>query len=218
MALPVLAGSNISSSYIGVLHVNQAAAAALPASGTVVVNDGSGNASALAVGRANQGAVVTGAFTANGLTYPATAGGVTALIDLIYPVGAIFISVSTTNPGTYLTGTTWVATAAGKFIVGVGTGIDALGASFTTLSGNDLVTGEYRHTLITAELAAHTHGLATLGRGQADGNSTAVSQHVLFDTIGAAGATPNTADSTGSDQSHNNIPPYFGVYAWQRTA
>ncbi len=40
-------------------------------------------------------------------------------IDIIYPVGSIYISVNNVNPGTYMTGTTWAAFGSGKTIVGV---------------------------------------------------------------------------------------------------
>ena len=40
-----------------------------------------------------------------------------ALINIIYPIGAIIQSTVLTNPGTYITGTTWVAYGAGQVLV-----------------------------------------------------------------------------------------------------
>ena len=40
-----------------------------------------------------------------------------ALINIIYPIGAIIQSTVITNPGTYITGTTWVAYGAGQVLV-----------------------------------------------------------------------------------------------------
>jgi hypothetical protein len=218
MALPNLAGNAINTSYVGVLHVNGASPSAIPASGVTVVSDGNGNSSSLSVGRAGNGATVTGTFIANGLTFPGSGGGVTTLVDLIYPVGSIYLSVAATNPGTYFTGTTWIAIAQGKMLMGTGTGTDKNGNTFTGLSGDDVLTGEYTHQLTTGEMPAHSHQLNTLGLGQADGNTTNADQGVLFNSIGISGASSNSTGSAGGALAHNNIPPYFGVNIWQRTA
>ena len=41
------------------------------------------------------------------------------LVDIIYPIGSIFISVSSTSPETLFEGTTWVPFAEGRTLVGV---------------------------------------------------------------------------------------------------
>ena len=58
----------------------------------------------------NMDTKITGNFTINNKT----------IFDLIYPVGSIYISVNSTNPGN-LFGGTWVAWGAGRVPVGVNT-------------------------------------------------------------------------------------------------
>jgi hypothetical protein len=47
-----------------------------------------------------------------------------SLVNLIYPIGAIYISVNSADPGTIWSGTTWVAFGAGRTLVGIDSGDD----------------------------------------------------------------------------------------------
>lgn len=57
---------------------------------------------------------------ANAVTYSSINFGNKSLIDLVYPVGSIYMSVNNTNP-TSLFGGTWVAWGSGRVPVGVNT-------------------------------------------------------------------------------------------------
>lgn len=72
----------------------------------------------------------------------------------IYPVGAIYISTSNTNPGTFLGGT-WVAFGTGKTIVGV----DTSNSSFNSVEKTG---GSQTKTLATINLPSHTHSIPAL--------------------------------------------------------
>lgn len=52
-----------------------------------------------------------------------------SIIDIVYPVGSIYISYSSTNPGTLWHGTTWQREAEGRCIIGLGTGYPTVGAT-----------------------------------------------------------------------------------------
>lgn len=67
-----------------------------------------------------------------------------------FPVGAVFISVVATNPGTLLGYGTWTALAAGRVLVG----IDATQTEFDT---NGETGGAKTHTLTSTEMPSHTH-------------------------------------------------------------
>ena len=45
-----------------------------------------------------------------------------SLVNLVYPIGAVYISVNSADPGTIWTGTTWVAFGEGRTLVGQGQG------------------------------------------------------------------------------------------------
>ena len=125
------------------------------------------------------------------------------LIDVIYPVGSIYMSVSNTSPSV-LFGGTWEQIE-DKFLL-------ASGTTYT----NGTTGGEATHTLTTNEIPSHLHREA---------NSTVVyneSSSNRFATSGsgtkisfATNLDINT-NSTGGGQAHNNMPPYLTVNVWKR--
>lgn len=70
-------------------------------------------------------------------------------LDLMYPVGSIYISINDTNPST-LFGGTWERFAQGKTLVGVNESED----EFDTVQKTG---GEKTHKLTTTEMPAHNH-------------------------------------------------------------
>lgn len=72
---------------------------------------------------------------------------VKTIIDIVYPVGSIYISYASTNPGTLWPGTTWAREAEGRCIIGLGTGYPTVGAE----GGSETV------TLTTSQIPSHTH-------------------------------------------------------------
>jgi hypothetical protein len=71
------------------------------------------------------------------------------ILNVFYPVGTIYQSVSDVNPGTFMGGT-WTAWGAGKFIVGVDTGQ----TEFDTVEETG---GAKKINLTSAQLPAHAH-------------------------------------------------------------
>lgn len=130
-----------------------------------------------------------------------------SILSLIYPVGSIYISVVSTNPGT-LFGGTWTAFGAGKTLVG-------LNASETEFDTVEETGGAKTHTLQTTEIPSHTHSktqnISTTG-ANADAN-------YMPPVTGTVSTTRSfTTDATGGGGSHNNLQPYIVVYMWKRTA
>lgn len=88
-------------------------------------------------------------------------------INLFFPVNSIKISVDNVNPGTYLTGTTWVAWGAGRAVVGVGsngtntyTSEQTFGADTCTLTAAQCGVNTHTHAH-TLAAPAHTHAGTT---------------------------------------------------------
>jgi hypothetical protein len=140
------------------------------------------------------------------------------LLNLVYPVGSIYMSTAAANPGT-LFGGTWEAFGAGRVLIGAGTGKDTRNESRTFAAG--AAAGEYNHALTVNELAAHEHPVVRHSSGypiHTDRTTLGGTYPVLGLEFSNNVATPLRAESTGGDAAHNNIQPYVVVYMWRRTA
>lgn len=213
-----LRGTDISDTFQGVLH---AKGKPIPATGVETVYDGEGNSSALKIGRTK--VEVTGdlivdgsvTFQDNGLD----SDSVAEIVNKLYPVGAVYISTIEGNPGGAsgpFPGTNWKQIAEGKFLIGAGVGTDSSGEQKTFAKGDDgnkANAGTYSHTLTEDQMPSHTHPCR-------DSNATGANTNVFAygDSGGAEEGSPNLPDETGGDQPHNNTPPWFGVFMWERTS
>lgn len=80
---------------------------------------------------------------------------VSSQIERAYPVGAIYMSVNSTDPNTSLGFGTWEAISQGRVLIGAGAGTDENTVSKTFLNGS--TGGEYEHTLSEDEIPSHNH-------------------------------------------------------------
>lgn len=169
----------------------------------------------------------------------ASAGGVTSA----WPIGAIFLSVVSTDPATLLGVGTWAALGAGRVLVG----LDTEQSAFDTVRKTG---GETTHTLTVAEMPAHTHvqdahthtqdahthtqnsfapriinsgtagtvgvqGASAASNANASNAATTATNQTAIATNQSTTATNQT---TGGDGAHNNLQPYLVVYMWERVA
>ena len=149
-----------------------------------------------------------------------------AILNMIYPVGSIFMSATLSTPAQVASaiGGTWVAWGAGRVPVGV----DASQAEFDTVEETG---GEKTHKLTANELP-NIHGEVAI-RGYGDcamwgGTSTASGVfsftsdwsggYVFNNTTGLFPAKSGITLNVGSDQAHNNLQPYVTCYMYKRTA
>lgn len=123
------------------------------------------------------------------------------LVNAIYPIGSIYISVNSTNPST-LFGGTWVSFGAGRVIVG----IDSSQTEFNTVEKTG---GAKTHTLTVDEMPSHNHYISNIAVGSSR-------NYTQFGTdSGLVGG--KFTDNTGGGQAHNNLQPYITTYMWKRT-
>lgn len=92
-------------------------------------------------------------------------------INAFYPVNSILITTDNVNPGTRLTGTTWVAWGAGRAVVGVGsngtntyTTEQTFGADTCTLTAAQCGVNAHTHSH-TLAAPSHTHTATTTTDG-----------------------------------------------------
>lgn len=116
-------------------------------------------------------------------------------LDSIYPIGSVYISLTDTNPGTYLKGT-WEQFAQGRTLVGVGSGNDGLNTQ--TFDVND-TGGEYKHLLTKKELSFIDYGALLQQNGS---------------VIGVHSHGPGESGS----EKISLMQPYYTVYFWKRVA
>lgn len=122
----------------------------------------------------------------------------------IFPVGAVYISVTPTNPSTYFGGT-WVQFGQGKTLVGVNTSDE----DFNTVEKTG---GEKTHKLTINEMPSHSHAYK-LAYGSND-----PSKGFNYGNTLAGVFNSDFCQSAGGSQAHNNVQPYVTVYFWKRTA
>lgn len=123
----------------------------------------------------------------------------------VFPVGAVYISVTATNPSTYFGGT-WVQFGQGKTLVGVNTS----DSDFNTVEKTG---GEKTHKLTINEMPSHIHQGAVR---HSDGATCG--EYIDANYVAGTGRLRQIMSATGGSQAHNNLQPYITVYFWKRTA
>ena len=133
------------------------------------------------------------------------------VIDIVYPVGSVYISFNNTSPET-LFGGEW----------------EQIVDHFLYPSSSSGTTGgEAEHTLTEDEMPAHIHdrivtnnNTSGLTRGMGTYSQTSSGETGYGPWFGTGFSYQGTAQTneTGGGQAHNNMPPYITVYAWRRTA
>ena len=98
-----------------------------------------------------------------------------ALWNSIYPVGSIYMSTSSTNPGTLFTGTTW-SQITDRFLV-------AMGTTYKTAGGTG---GASSVTLATGNLPSHRHSVSITSGNQSAGHTHSIP--ALSGTAASAGS------------------------------
>lgn len=130
-----------------------------------------------------------------------------SLIDIVYPIGSIYMSVNAADPATLFSGTSWEKLE-GRFL---------LGSNSTYKPGS--TGGEATHTLTQNEMPKHTHPMYSYNPG-GDGTWTPDEGSYLVDSVTDNKTTwwaRLAMGYAGGDAAHNNMPPYLVVNMWKRT-
>lgn len=146
---------------------------------------------------------VSGKTDTKSLTVDGFAISKLTILNMIYPVGSIFISTSSANPATTMGGT-WTRYGQGRVLVGVN-------ESDTDFSTAGKTGGEKTHLQTVDEMPSHAHGF----RGGGENNYVRVEPS---STYGYSGNSDKTTNATGGNKPFNIMQPYITTYMWLRTA
>lgn len=124
------------------------------------------------------------------------------LFDAMYPIGSIYLTMSSDNPS-ILFGGTWERIES-RFLYG---SINGQGVGTTG--------GEETHTLTINEMPSHNHSTLLYGHNN-KGNIS--SNHRSVWSGSRDMSAYNWVQNTGGGQAHNNMPPYIMVNIWKRIA
>lgn len=149
-----------------------------------------------------------------------------SIVDLIYPVGSIYMSVNSTNPSTIFGGT-WVRWGNGKVPVGIDTSnsnfntTEKTGGSSTssyipsgTIGSHTLTASEipsHKHSVSITKSGAHTHTIYSMDKGKNDGTAMRLGTSANYDNtiygVPSGGAHTHTVSETtvGGGGGHNHI-------------
>lgn len=162
--------------------------------GGVLVGNASGNNRAI-LGVDTSGDGVLRLINSDG-DYATLSADKIAILNNIYPVGSIYMSVNSTSPATYFGGT-W-ARIQDTFLLAAGSSY-AAGATG----------GEATHTLTVDEMPSHRHS---------ESQCKSVSNQINGGSYSSGDPTSGYTGYAGGGKAHNNMPPYLAVYVWKRTA
>lgn len=138
------------------------------------------------------------------------------VLDFVYPIGAIYMSVNSTSPAT-LFGGTWERIQ-DTFLLAAGTTYNAGETG-----------GEAEHTLTEEETPNQNWAVGFRTYGSEGTEFVRHSLTLDYERItGSSYMIPTNTTNTnkidmltydfGNDEPHNNMPPYLAVYVWKRTA
>lgn len=143
----------------------------------------------------------------------------TTILNMMHPVGSIYMTTDPTNPSEILGGT-WQAWGSGCVPVGVDT-------SQTEFSSVEKTGGEKTHKLTVSEMPSHSHDgitfselagthLMAYDNGVKPANGTGA--HWSIQNTLEVGERTAVTIKAGGDMAHNNLQPYITCYMWKRTA
>jgi len=149
------------------------------------------------------------------------------VLNAIYPVGSIYMSVNSTSPAT-LFGGTWERLPKGKFLYNINSDSASWSNGNDTGTATNAASGNTGATTLTAAqsgLRSHQHkiygGWNNGGSGDdAYGYSSAYAGDRGWKTYGmeTIGDSAATSSHTHTLNSHTHNIPYIAIYMWRRTA
>lgn len=139
----------------------------------------------------------------NGLVFESNALTKEIIIDMIYPVGSLYISVSSISPTSLFGFGIWQQIT-DVFLLAAG-----------NVYNNGDVGGEATHVLTEDEMPSHSHTYKRHAFNNSD-TDPETGDDVYGVTNKTLSAHAGSTSAVGGGQAHNNMPPYLAVNVWKR--
>ena len=126
------------------------------------------------------------------------------IIDLIYPIGSIYMTVSDTNPFETIKFGVWEKIE-NRFLL-----------ASSNIHMNGETGGEENHTLSINEMPKHSHKMKYDSIGWTAIRQSSGTNGILENNASSYDGQYST-EEVGNGNAHNNMPPYLAVNMWKRT-
>ena len=127
------------------------------------------------------------------------------IIDLIYPIGSIYMTVSDTNPFETIKFGVWEKIE-NRFLL-----------ASSNIHMNGETGGEENHTLSINEMPKHSHKMKYDSIGWTAIRQSSGTNGILEYNKSSYDGQYST-EEVGNGNAHNNMPPYLVVNMWKRIA
>lgn len=127
------------------------------------------------------------------------------IIDLIYPIGSIYMTVSDTNPFETIKFGVWEKIE-NRFLL-----------ASSNIHMNGETGGEENHTLSINEMPKHSHKMKYDSIGWTALRQSSGTNGILENNASSYDGQYST-EEVGNGNAHNNMPPYLAVNMWKRIA
>lgn len=132
------------------------------------------------------------------------------IIDLVYPIGSIYMGTNALNPG-LMFGGTWQSWGNGRVAVGV----DPAQVEFDVVEKEG---GEKEHKITIDEMPVHNHTVRGAGRVYTLTGTSGTFRLGDDNGLQIGYVDPAYTSANGNGAPHNNLPPYITCYMFKRIA
>ena len=144
-----------------------------------------------------------------------TPNGIKSFLDAVYPVGSIYMSVKSTNPGT-LFGGTWVAWGKGRVPVGFNNSSDP------NFGKSEQIGGALNQELRALIGATHssTNRIGYCAESKVDGHNYlySIAGNDVVNNVTPSNINHSTLVLRDNGMKPNTLQPFIVCYMWKRTA
>lgn len=141
------------------------------------------------------------------------------VIDKIYPIGSIYLSMSSANPSTLFDIGEWELISTNRMLIGAGDKytVGATGGAETVaLTKSQIPKIEGTISMHNGATATNIQGVEGCFSSNLKNTGTYMDQGTQLTNSNTQSYGRINFSNEGKNESHNNMPPYYAVYMWRR--